>query len=223
MTDLIRTVIADDHPLFREGVVRSLSEAGGFDIVAEAGAASEAIELCTQLLPDVVLLDVSMPGGGIEAATQISRQCPAVFISMLTVSEQDADLLAAMKAGARGYILKGVASDELVRIVREIAAGQSYVSPSLAARVLSAMREDRDGSREQDPLDSLTRREEEILSLVAQGKSNREVGQALGLQEKTVKHYMTNILGKLHVRNRVEAALMAKNSGFVRGAGGVGG
>ena len=210
MSEQIRIVVADDHPLFREGVVRSLGEAGDFDVVAEAGTGPEAVAYCKDVLPDVVLLDVSMPGGGIEAAAAISRSCPAVSIAMLTVSEQDADLLAAMKAGARGYVLKGVASHELARILRDIAAGQSYVSPSLAARVLSAMREDDEAKKRDDPMDTLTHREEEILELVAKGLSNREVGAALGLQEKTVKHYMTNILGKLHVRNRVEAALVAK-------------
>ena len=210
MSEQIRIVVADDHPLFREGVVRSLGEAGDFDVVAEAGTGPEAVAYCKDVLPDVVLLDVSMPGGGIEAAAAISRSCPAVSIAMLTVSEQDADLLAAMKAGARGYVLKGVASHELARILRDIAAGQSYVSPSLAARVLSTMREDDEAKKRDDPMDTLTHREEEILELVAKGLSNREVGAALGLQEKTVKHYMTNILGKLHVRNRVEAALVAK-------------
>lgn len=201
MKDPIRIIVADDHPLFREGVVRSLGEAGDFDVVAETGSGPEAVELCTQVMPDVALLDISMPGGGIEAASLISRRCPAVSIAMLTVSEQDSDLLSAMKAGARGYVLKGVASDELARILRDIAAGQSYVSPSLAARVLSAMREDDEKKHAVDPIDTLTHREEEILRLVSKGLSNREVGAELGLQEKTIKHYMTNILGKLHVRN----------------------
>jgi len=209
MTDPIRIVVADDHPLFREGVVRSLTESGDFDVVAEAGSASEAIAAVADLMPDIVLLDVSMPGGGINAARDIDSRCPAVGIAMLTVSEKDSDLLTAMKFGARGYILKGVSADELARILCEIGAGQSYVSPSLAARVLSAMRNDAQEAAAANPLDQLTNREEQILSLVAEGQSNREVGEKLKLQEKTVKHYMTNILQKLHARNRVEAALIA--------------
>ncbi len=207
MTDPIRIVVADDHPLFREGVVRSLAEAGGFEVVAEVGSGPEAVAAVGEHMPDLALLDISMPGGGVEAAGEINRCFPAVAIAMLTVSERDADLLASMKAGARGYILKGVGAEELARVLRDVASGQSYVSPDLAARVLSAMR---GGGAGRDPLDALTRREEQILSLVARGFSNKEVGAELNLQEKTVKHYMTNILQKLQVRNRVEAAIVAR-------------
>lgn len=130
-------------------------------------------------------------------------------VAMLTVSEEDDDVMQALKAGAVGYILKGVGSRELVSIVKDVARGQSYVSPTLAARILNAMREG-GPKRPENPLDDLSKREEDILSLVAEGKSNKEVGRALDLQEKTVKHYMTTILQKLHVRNRVEAAVMAR-------------
>lgn len=208
----IRVVIADDHPLYREGVARSLAEAEGIKVVAEGQDADSAVELTERLRPDLVLLDLSMPGGGgLAALRRIMAMAEPPAVAMLTVSEEDDDVMQALKAGAKGYILKGVGSRELVAIVRDVAAGQSYVSPSLAARILNAMRSGGGSRRSADPIEDLSHREEEILKLVAAGKSNKEVGLALDLQEKTVKHYMTAILQKLHVRNRVEAAVMARD------------
>lgn len=209
MTETIRIVIADDHPLFRDGVARTLDERDDLEVVGQGGSAAEALALVEEHMPDLVCLDISMPGGGIEAAREIGRRFPAVGIVMLTVSEDDEDVLAALGAGARGYVLKGVGAEELVGVLRGVATGASYVSPSLAARVLGALKAPR--VAEADPLDALTHREEQILRLVAKGLSNKEVGRELDLQEKTVKHYMTNILQKLHVRNRVEAAILARD------------
>jgi two-component system, NarL family, nitrate/nitrite response regulator NarL len=209
----IRIVVADDHPLYREGVARSLSDDPGLSVVGQAQDAVSAVELAARLRPDVVLLDISMPqGGGIAALGQIMAMAEPPRVAMLTASEEDDDVMQALKAGATGYILKGVGSRELVRLVKDIAAGQSYVSPSLAARILNAMRL-RSGvqARPANPLDDLSKREEDILRLVAEGKSNKEVGRVLDLQEKTVKHYMTSILQKLQVRNRVEAAVLARD------------
>ncbi len=205
--DDIRIIVADDHPLYREGVARILSEARPLVVVGQAGSADEAVEVTLAQRPEVVLLDLSMPGGGISALRRIVATDPAPKVVMLTVSEEDEDVLQALKAGASGYVLKGVGGRELVSIVKDIAGGRSYVSPSLAARILNSMR---DGSRAAHPVDDLTSREEDILRLVAQGLSNKEVGSRLDLQEKTVKHYMTAILQKLQVRNRTEAALMAR-------------
>ncbi|MEH6469710.1 MAG: response regulator transcription factor [Halopseudomonas sp.] len=210
MNNKISMVLADDHPLFREGVARTLSAEADFEIAGEANNAQEAVELTKNLLPDIVLLDISMPGSGIEAARQISVSCPVVKIIMLTVSEQDDDVLAALQAGARGYILKGIGGKELVQIIRAVHQGESYVSPDLAARLLVEMREQDSPTTTRDPLSELTAREEQILKGVARGLSNKEIGLELTLQEKTIKHYMTNILQKLHVRNRVQAALIAK-------------
>lgn len=210
MPDTIRIVLVDDHPLFREGAAITLASAPNFEIVGQGINASDAVRLATDLLPDIVLLDISMPGGGIEAARQISVACPVVKIVMLTVSEHDDDVLLALRAGARGYILKGVGGEELINIVRSVDGGASYVSPNLAARLLGAVQSGRTDDAAPDPIDGLTSREEQILKLVSLGLSNKEIGRDLELQEKTVKHYMTNILQKLQVRNRVEAALMAR-------------
>lgn len=214
MSDRIRIVVADDHPLFRGGVVRTLLENGGFDVVAEAGTAAEAVAAVGQYLPDVALLDISMPGSGLEAAAEIGRRFPAVGLVMLTVSEADEDLIAAIRAGARGYVLKGVSAEDLVTVLGSVAEGASYVSPALAARVLAAMQTRPERQAGDLGEEDLTEREIEILRLVATGLSNKEIGRRLDLQEKTIKHYMTNILQKLQVRNRVEAALKARDLGL---------
>ena len=206
---MIRVVLADDHPIYRDGLARSMADAGDIQIVGQAGDGEQAAELVALHGPDVVLLDISMPkGGGIGALTRIMGLPTPPRVAMLTASEADDDLMQAIKLGAMGYILKGVGASELVDLVRDLAAGRSYVSPGLAGRLLVAMR--RREVPVPSPLDDLSKREEEILKLVALGKSNREVGEALDLQEKTVKHYMTSILEKLQVRNRVEAALLAR-------------
>ncbi len=206
MSEPIRVLIADDHPLFRDGVAHSLASEPDMTVVGQAANGEEALRLARDLLPDVLLLDIAMPGkGGLAAAAAIAAACPAAKIVMLTVSEHEDDLLAAFKAGARGYVLKGVSARELANVVRTVAAGEVYVSPALAAGMLVELAH----GRPPDPLSELTEREREILRLVAEGLTNREIGERLHLAEKTVKHYMTNVLGKLHVRSRVEAALLA--------------
>jgi DNA-binding NarL/FixJ family response regulator len=204
----LRLLIADDHPLFRDGVARTLREAG-IEVVAECGTAEEAAQAADRLSPDIALLDLSMPGGGLSALARITALVPAPKVAMLTVSEEDDDVLQALKGGALAYILKGVGARDLIGIVQDLAAGRSYVAPSLAMKVLAAMTAPPVAAPVSE-IDQLTRREEDILRRVAQGLSNKEVGRALNLQEKTVKHYMTAILGKLQVRNRTEAALMAR-------------
>ena len=211
MTGKIRVALFDDHPLMREGVVHTLNSASDFEIIAEGATGNDALRVAQDDLPDVILLDISMPGGGIEAAQNISNVCPFVRIVMLTVSEDEADVSAALRAGAHGYILKGVSGPEFLRTLRAIHSGEDYVSPGLAARLLADFKE----VKSTKPADSnllagLTLREEQILELVAQGLRNKEVGEKLDLSEKTVKHYMTNILQKLQVRNRVEAAMVVQ-------------
>ncbi|MBL8563503.1 MAG: response regulator transcription factor [Gemmobacter sp.] len=207
----IRIVIADDHPIYREGVARTLAEDAGLDVVGQAQDAPGAVELSTRLAPDLVLLDLSMPGGGGLAALRAIQALPhAPRVAMLTASEEDDEVMQALKGGALGYVLKGVGARDLVGIVKDLARGQSYVSPVLAARLLAVMREGGKAAKPANPLADLSKREEDILRLVAEGRSNKEIGLALELQEKTVKHYMTSILQKLHLRNRVEAAVLAR-------------
>lgn len=206
----IRLIVADDHPIFRDGLVQSLSETGEFEVVATGASASEAISAAREHAPDVALLDLSMPGSGINAAKEIVAENLAGHVAMLTVSEDNTDVTSALQVGAIGYVLKGVSAEELRRILRGIAKGEAHVSPGLAAQVLKIMQAPK--TKTPDPIDDLTKREEEILRLVATGQSNREVADALNLQEKTVKHYMTVILSKLHARNRVEAALIAHDA-----------
>lgn len=214
MSERIQMVIVDDHPLLREGVAHTLRAEPDIDVVGEGETADDAIRLARELLPDVILLDITMPGGGVSAARTIAATCPVTKIVMLTVSEEEDDVLAALKAGAQAYILKGVAARELVRILRAVYAGEVWVTPSLAASLLMDLT--RTGVKSDavdEPLSGLTEREHEILTLVADGLSNKEIGQRLYLTEKTIKHYMTNILQKLHVRNRLEAALLIQRAG----------
>lgn len=217
--DLLHIAIVDDHPLFREGVAHILGQQPGIDVVAQGSSAEEAIAIAGRYLPDVLLLDVSMPGGGLSAVRQIATAWPVIRVVMLTVSEQEDDVTTALCAGARAYVLKGVSSRELISVVRTVAAGEVYVTPSLATSLLyelSGGRRDRDGPSgrvaqpQSQPLDELTDREREILEHVADGDSNKEIAARLQISEKTVKHHMTNILQKLQARNRVEAALIAR-------------
>ena len=208
MSEAIRVAVADDHPMFRAGVVASLREVEGIEVVGEAGDAASALALARTEMPDVIILDIAMPGSGLSAAREIATACPATRIVMLTVSEDEDDLLAAVKAGASGYVLKGAGAGELVRVIRSVNAGEVYVAPALAWGMLREMQTPRTS-----PFDELTEREREVLELVAEGLSNQEVGDRLGLAEKTIKHYMTNILGKLQVRSRVEAALLMAREG----------
>ncbi|MEH7828427.1 response regulator transcription factor [Gemmobacter denitrificans] len=210
MTEQIRVVIADDHPLYREGVARSLSEDAGILVVGQAQDAPGAVELAERMKPDLLLLDVSMPGGGgLAALRAVMEWDKPPKVAMLTASEEDDVVMQALKAGALGYVLKGVGGRELAALVKDLARGQTYVSPALAGRLLATLR---GGTKQRaaNPLDELSKREEDILRLVAEGKSNKEIGLTLDLQEKTVKHYMTSILQKLHLRNRVEAAVLAR-------------
>ncbi|WP_400082821.1 response regulator [Yoonia sp. R78084] len=206
----IRVILADDHPIFREGLVNSIEETGEFEVVGVGGSADEAVALAFQYKPDIALLDLSMPGNGITAAQRISDAGSAGAIAMLTVSEDSNDVTAAMQAGAMGYLLKGVSASELREVLGKIARGEAHVSPGLAAQMLRVMQNEAKPLRQ--PIDELTKREEDILRGVAVGKSNKEIGSELNIQEKTVKHYMTIILGKLQARNRVEAALIAQEA-----------
>ena len=214
MSEKIRIVVVDDHPLFRQGVVSIVSEESDMEVVADCSTADEAIETAKRELPDVLLLDISLPGGGIDAASVISDACPVTKIIMLTVSEDEEDVLTAFRAGARGYVLKGVSASELTGIIRDIESGEVFITPRLASRVLMELSGESGEAEKRAPIDTLTEREHQILELVASGDSNKEVAYELSISEKTVKHYMTNIMQKLHARNRVEVALLAHDAGI---------
>jgi two-component system, NarL family, nitrate/nitrite response regulator NarL len=213
MTDAIRIVIVDDHPLFRQGVAASLSAEPDFEVVGQGANADEALTLVQDFLPDILLLDIALPGGGLKAAQDVANIYPVTKIVMLTFSESEDNVLEALRAGASGYILKGVSGDELERVIRSIYAGEVYVTPGLAAGLLRGL--SRPSSQSVSPeqmLEKLTLRERQILELISAGHSNKVIGAKLDLAEKTVKHYITNILQKLQVQNRVKAALMAQQA-----------
>ena len=210
MTDIYNIVVVDDHPIWRDGVIKTLDNYKRFNVVGHGSTADEALDLVSEFLPDVILLDVSMPGCGISAAHRISFAYPVVKVVMLTVSENEDNVLAALKAHAKGYILKGVSAAELVAIIQKICSGETYITPSLAASLLF---ESKDGPKssylELNLPELLNERERQILEKLATGLSNKEIADSIFLSEKTVKHYMTNIMQKLQVRNRVQAALLA--------------
>lgn len=208
---MIRVVVIDDHPLFREGVSRSLSELDDFEVVGEGASAEDAVRIATQQDPDIVLLDLSMPGGGIKAIQPLLMQRPKQKIVVLTVSEAGEDVAEALKNGAKGYVLKGVGSRTLAEILRSVAAGDTYVAPKLSAALLSRLVTPQP-IRQPDSLEALTIRERQILELVAKGLSNKHVAIELNLHEKTIKHHMTRVLAKLGVGNRTEAALALRDA-----------
>lgn len=208
----IRIAVVDDHPLFREGVTRSLVELGGFEIVGEGSTTEDALRIVAETGPDIVLLDISLPGGGLDAIPHLLARRPRQKIVMLTVSESGDDVMRALQAGASGYVLKGVGSRSLVEILRSVAAGERYVSPSLSARLLTSLSAPADASGAHDPMAELTAREREVLDLVAAGLSNKRIGLKLDLTEKTVKHHMSRIMAKLAVTNRTEAAMLLRDA-----------
>jgi two-component system nitrate/nitrite response regulator NarL len=199
--------IVDDHPLFRAGVARSLAEAGGFKIVAEGSSHADALAIVDQHHPDLLLLDISIPGGGLAALQAILDRHRHQKIVMLTVSEAGGDVARAMTSGARGYILKGIEAETLAEILVKVAAGEGYVSPALSARLLSG-KERRDGAMPS----ALDERQLHILQRVALGWSNKQIALELALQEKTVKHQLTRIFTILGVTNRTEAAMAYRDA-----------
>jgi two-component system nitrate/nitrite response regulator NarL len=206
----IRIAVVDDHPLFREGVIRSLNECPGLDIIAEGGSKQDAITIVERDKPDLLLLDISMPGNGLEAVGEVLERQPDTKIIILTVSETNEDLARAIRLGAKGYILKGVGAQELADVVKTVAEGQTYIAPSLSLRLVESL--SRTKVKSVDPLAELTPREADVLSLVASGLSNKRIAIALDLHEKTIKHHMTRIFAKLNVSNRTEAALALRDA-----------
>jgi DNA-binding NarL/FixJ family response regulator len=212
MDEKLRVLIVDDHALFRRGLQMVLRQESDIDVVGEAADGHEAVDKAQELMPDVVLMDVRMPGqSGIKATEQIKDNLPHAKILMLTISDEEADLYDAIKAGASGYLLKEISIDEVAEAVRSVWAGQSRISPSMASKLLTefAAMSRRADERQQLPAPRLTDREMEVLKLVAQGKNNRDIAKELFISENTVKNHIRNILEKLHLHSRMEAVVYA--------------
>ena len=211
--DAIRVLVVDDHALFRRGLEMVLAQESDIEVVGEAGDAVAAVERAAALLPDVVLLDVRMPkGSGIEACVEIKEVAPSARIIMLTISDEEADLYEAIKAGATGYLLKEISIDEVASAVRAVYDGQSLISPAMASKLLTefALMAKRSNERtEQVPTPRLTERELEVLKLVARGLNNRDIARELFISENTVKNHIRNILEKLQLHSRMEAVVYA--------------
>jgi DNA-binding NarL/FixJ family response regulator len=212
----VRVLLADDHALFRAGIA-SLLKAWGMEVVGQASDGVEAIELTRRLQPELVLMDIGMtPCNGLEATRVIKTEAPEVKVIIVTVSEDDQDLFEAVKCGAEGYLLKGMSEEELGSTLEKIAAGEPALSPGLAAKILDEFaRMARDGKEKSaGPGGGLTDREREVLRLVVDGATNREIGSQLFISENTVSFHMKNILAKLHLKNRAQAAAFAIRAGL---------
>ncbi len=210
--DPLRVLIVDDHALFRRGLQMVLEGEDDLDVVGEANDGHEAIQKAEETTPDVVLMDVRMPKrSGIEATRVIKDILPSTKILMLTISDEEADLYDAIKAGASGYLLKEISIDEVAGAVRQVHAGQSLISPSMASKLLNEFANlvKRRDERAQLPGPRLTDRELEVLKLVAKGMNNRDIGAELFISENTVKNHVRNILEKLHLHSRMEAVVYA--------------
>jgi two-component system NarL family response regulator len=216
----IRLLVVDDHNLFRQGLIRILGDYEQLQIVGQAANGQDALALVEQLQPDVVLMDVNMPVlSGPDAVRQMQARFPGLPVVMLTVSERDEDLFDAIRAGARGYLLKNVGAAELLDALQRVHAGEAILAPTMAVRLLDEFRTLAEGApRELAPasVDELSERELDVLRLVAQGLSNKEIADALSLSEHTVKTHLANILEKLHLRSRAHAAAYAVQAGLVR-------
>ncbi len=213
----LRVLICDDHTLFRDGLRALIASAPDLELAGEATTGEEAVELAAQLLPDVILMDIKMPGiNGIEATRQILNSNPHIRVLMVTMFEDDQSVFTAMRAGARGYILKGAKHDEMLRAIRAAGSGEAIFSPAIATRLIDFFGGLRVEALPQT-FPELTDREREILDLIAQGWSNAEIARQLSLSAKTVANHVSNIFSKLQVADRAQAMLRAREAGLGRG------
>ncbi len=215
--DAIRLVIADDHPVYRDGLARLLSAIGGFDVVGVAADGVEAVELVASLAPDVVVMDIRMPNlDGIEATRRISAASPSTGVVVLSMFEDDELVYAAVRAGARGYQLKDADDDEIAAVLRGIARGEAIFGPTTARRLLDMLGRTTEQSTKtaSNPFPQLTQREQEVLESLARGKRNATIADELFLSERTVRNYVSNIFTKLQVEDRAQAIAAARDAGI---------
>jgi DNA-binding NarL/FixJ family response regulator len=209
----VRILIADDHPMFRDGLRAVLDATEAIDVIGTAGTGIEAVELAAALQPDVVIMDIHMPElDGLQATRRIVAESPHIGVLVLTMFGEDESIFQAMRAGARGYLLKGADQSDIVRAVRAVAAGDAIFGPALARRLMGFF--DSGGGGAALPFSELTAREREVLELVAKGMSNPEIAKALFVSGKTVRNHVSNIFSKLQVTDRAQAIVRAHEAGF---------
>ena len=217
----IRALLADDHPMVRSGLRALLSTITGIDVVGEAADGDEAVQQTQLLRPDVVLMDIRMPRtDGVEAIRRIRASVPETAVLVLTMYDDDATVLTAMQAGARGYLLKGAEQEEIIGAIRAVARGQAVFGPGVAARVLDLVSAGPPAAPATEPFPDLTPREREVLELLAGGRRTSEIAKQLVLSPKTVSNNLTGIFAKLEVADRAAAMILARESGLGAGSGG---
>ncbi len=214
--DDLRVLLADDHDLFRTGLRNLLEEHGGVQVLGEAANGAEAVRLVRELAPDVVVMDLNMPSmGGVEATRHIAALSPLTRVIVLTISDQDADVMDAIVAGACGYLLKDASVADVVNGIRSACLGGSLISPTIAAKVLQRVRATTPNAEMAQTIQAeLSDRELEVLKLIANGKDNAQIAAELVISPKTVKNHISNILMKLQMSNRIQAAVYAVRSGL---------
>jgi DNA-binding NarL/FixJ family response regulator len=213
--ETLRILIAEDHPLFRKGVISLLSSVPDFDVVGEATTGEEAVVRAAQLQPDVVLMDLQMPKvNGIEATRRILQQSPSVRVLVVTLFEDEDSVFMALRAGARGYVLKDSDEEEMVHAIRAVGRSEAIFSPNVATRVLAYFAASPPGGASPQVFPTLTDREREILTLIAQGHPNPSIARQLSLSTKTVGNYVSNIFTKMQVADRAQAIIRAREAGL---------
>ena len=219
MTDVIRVLLVDDHNMVRMGLKAYFSTLTDIQVAGEAASGEEAVRLAAELAPDVVLMDLLMPGiGGVEATRQLRRASPRSQVIVVTSYHEDEHIFPAIRAGALSYVLKDIDPDDLAEAIRRANAGEAVLNPRVAARLVKELNGELNSDRQEtvNPFSELTDREMDVLRQIAAGKSNREIAEALVISEKTVKSHITNLLNKLHLTDRTQAAVYAWQEGIVR-------
>jgi DNA-binding NarL/FixJ family response regulator len=213
--ETLRILMAEDHPLFRKGMVSLLKTVEGFEVVGEAAIGAEAAALANELKPDVVLMDLQMPGGsGIDATRKIAEHSPGVRVLVVTLIDDDDSVFMALRAGARGYVLKDADEEEMVQAIKAVGRGEAIFSPQVAEKVLAYFASPQPKTAPPQAFPELTDREREVLGLIARGHPNPSIARELSLSTKTVGNYVSNIFTKLQVADRAQAMIRAREGGL---------